>query len=98
MVTLEQTADLMVDSDYKARFYAEYWQTKIRYEKLHRMLIKAEAGTLNFTLTCPKELFAEQAKYMGLYLYQLEVRAELENIDLYGDAPEATAAEIGEEA
>lgn len=98
MVTLKQTADLMMGSDYKARFYAEYWQTKIRYEKLHRTLIKAEAGTLSFTLTCPKELLAEQAKYMGLYLYQLEVRAELENIDLYGEVPEATSTEVDGEA
>lgn len=94
MVTLKQTADLMMGSDYKARFYAEYWQTKIRYDKLHRMLVKWEAGTLNFTPTCPKELLAEQAKHMGLYLYQLEVRAELEKIDLYGDVPEATSTEV----
>lgn len=38
--------------DYKDRFKAEYWQTQVRYEKLHAMIIKYEAGTLNFTPTC----------------------------------------------
>ena len=31
---LKQTTDLMLSQDYKERFIAEYWQTKIRYEKL----------------------------------------------------------------
>ena len=34
---------------YKERFKAEYYQTKINYEKLHRMVVKYEAGTLKFT-------------------------------------------------
>ena len=36
---------MMLSSDYKERFRAEYYQTKIRYEKLHRMTIQYEAGT-----------------------------------------------------
>ena len=35
MITLDDTIILMSSSDYKDRFKAEYWQTKIRYEKLH---------------------------------------------------------------
>lgn len=46
---LRNTAEMMLSSDYKERFRAEYYQTKIRYEKLHRMTIQYEAGTLNFT-------------------------------------------------
>lgn len=84
-MTLEMTKDMMTDADYKTRFYAEYWQTKIRYDKLHRMLVKLEAGTLDFTPTCPKELLAEQASYMGNYLRVLEIRAEMEGVDLFGE-------------
>ena len=73
---------MMTSEDFKERFKAEYYQTKIRYEKLHKMVVKAEAGTLNFEPKCPLELFKEQKKYMGNYLYTLEVRAEIEGIDL----------------
>lgn len=79
---LKDTIDLMTSANYKDRFKAEYWQTKIRYEKLHVMLVKYEAKTLDFEPTCPIELLKDQAKYMGMYLYQLEVRAQIENIDL----------------
>lgn len=79
---LKETISLMESSDYKERFQAEYYQTKIRYEKLHKMVIKYEAGTLLFTPTCPIELFKEQKAAMGKYLYCLEKRAEIENIQL----------------
>lgn len=79
---LEDTFNLMNSSDYKDRFKAEYYQTKIRYEKLHAMTIKYEAGTLNFTPTCPLELLLSQKRNMGMYLHDLEVRAELEGIVL----------------
>ena len=79
---LDFTIDLMRSADYKERFEAEYYQTKIRYGKLHKMLIKAEAGTLDFKPTCPLELLKEQKQYMGMYLHALEVRAEIEGIEL----------------
>ena len=79
---LKDTIEMMTSEDFKERFKAEYYQTKIRYEKLHKMVVKAEAGTLNFEPKCPLELFKEQKKYMGNYLYTLEVRAEIEGIDL----------------
>ena len=79
---LKDTIDLMNSEDYKERFIAEYYQTKIRYEKLHKMLIKYEAKTLNFEPKCSLELLAEQAKHMGLYLKCLEIRAEIEGVDL----------------
>lgn len=82
-MTLDDTKILMTDADYKVRFAAEYWQTKIRYDKLHRMLVKWEAGTLDFTPTCPKELLTEQASYMGNYLRILEIRAEMEGVNLF---------------
>lgn len=41
---LYDTADLMVSQDYKTRFYAEYWQLKIRYEKLKNLNTRIEAA------------------------------------------------------
>lgn len=79
---LIDTVELMNSSDYKERFKAEYLQTKIRYEKLHKMIIKYEAGTLDFEPTCSIQLLKSQASAMGNYLYALEVRAEIEKIDL----------------
>ena len=82
MITLEKTVELMTSDDYKKRFIAEYLQTKIRYDKLHKMLVQYEAGTLGFTPNCPVEVLRGQAYHMGNYLMQLEIRAEIENIDL----------------
>ena len=84
VLDLEDTCKMMLSPDYKYRFIAEYKQTKIRYEKLHKMIVKYEAGTLDFTPTCPIELLKEQASYMGKYLYILEVRAQLEGVNLNG--------------
>lgn len=79
---MKDTVALMNSEDYKERFKAEYWQTKIRYEKLHRMIVRHDAGTLNFKPTCPIDLLRQQKSHMGQYLYCLEVRAEIEGIDL----------------
>jgi TPR repeat protein len=57
-------------------------ETKIRYNKLHDMIVKYEAGTLNFEPSCSLETFKKQASAMGNYLYVLEVRAQVEGIDL----------------
>ena len=78
---LKDTIDLMTSDDYKDRFKAEYWQTKIRYDKLHKMLAKYDAGTLPFE-PANVELLREQAAAMGKYLYLLEERAELEQIKI----------------
>ena len=81
-LTLSDTVEMMQSADYKERFKAEYCQTKIRYLKLHKMLTKADAGTLEFKPTCPLKLLREQKAAMGKYLYCLEVRAEIEGIEL----------------
>lgn len=82
MIDLKDTTELMLSDDYKDRFRAEYLQTKIRYEKLHKMVVKYEAGTLNFKPNCGLDLLKAQKKAMGEYLYCLELRAEIEHIDL----------------
>lgn len=80
---LRDTVGLMESSDYKDRFKGEYWQTKIRYDKLHKMVVKYEAGTLDFTPTTPLDILKKQLSYMGMYLYTLEIRAQLEGIELF---------------
>lgn len=68
--------------NWKERFVQEYKELKERYNKLHRMVIKYEAGTLDFTPNCSLGLLKEQEMYMGDYLRILEIRAEIEDIDL----------------
>ena len=79
---LKDTIPMMDNPDYKERFKAEYYQTKIRYDKLHRMCVRYEAGTLDFTPNCSLELLKEQKAAMGNYLRCLEIRAEIEGIEL----------------
>lgn len=79
---LKETVELMTSEDYKEQFKAEYLQTRIRYNALHAMLVKKEAGTLEFEPTCPVRVLAEQKRYMAEYLRVLEVRAQIEGIDL----------------
>ena len=76
------TVEGMLSPDYKERFKAEYRQTKLRYDKLHAMIVKADAGKLEFTPTCPLKLLRDQKACMGKYLYHLEVRAQIEGIEL----------------
>ena len=85
MMKLNETTVFMNSDDYRDRFKAEYYQTKIRYEKLHTMLVKKEAGTLDFTPRTPIDVLEKQACFMGNYLKQLEIRAEIEGIDLKED-------------
>lgn len=79
---LKDTIVMMRSDDYKERFKAEYWQNKIRYQKLHKACVKYEAGTLHFTPNSSLELLQRQAAAMGEYLHCLELRAEIEGVDL----------------
>ena len=79
---LKDTVEGMTSVSYKERFRAEYQQTKIRYDRLHELLVKYDAGKLTFEPTCGIDWLRKQAKYMGKYLYVLEVRAQLEEIEL----------------
>lgn len=90
---LKDTIGAMCSEDYKARFVAEYYQTKIRYEKLKKFNTKIEAARqVEYTVDkfkcpmpphdCPDELLREQQSVMGNYLHLLELRAEIEGIEL----------------
>lgn len=80
--TLAETASMMDSTDYKERFKAEYYQLKIRYEKLQLMIEKLRAGELEFTPVCKEETLGAQLIYMLGYLKVLEYRAKQEGIVL----------------
>lgn len=82
MYDLKDTIELMTSADYKDRFKAEYWQTKIRHDKLALMVEKYNAGEPDFKPTCPIDILATQLAWMGMYLSILGTRADLEGIDL----------------
>lgn len=81
--TLADTVQLMTSDNYEERFIAEYMQIKHRYNNLHIMLTKLKAGTLTFTPTCSIDILENQEYYMKEYLNQLDIRAEIEGIDIY---------------
>lgn len=78
MMELKDTAALMCSADYKERFKAEYLQLKIRRDKLKAMVDKWDAGTLEFTPTCSRDIYGFQLYVMDGYLDILRHRAELE--------------------
>lgn len=82
MNELKDTVDLMLSEDYKDRFKAEYYQTKIRYIKLKQMIHKWDIGALDFTPTCNRWLYDIQIESMKNYLGVLETRAKIEGVEL----------------
>ena len=87
------TVEGMLSPDYKERFKAEYYQTKIRYERLKKFNTRIEAaGRTDYKPDgvrvpmpkhdCPDDLLIHQQRAMGEYLHILEVRAVIEGIDL----------------
>ena len=89
---LKDTTEMMSSEDYKERFRAEYYQTKIRYEKLKKLNTRIEAvlrmpynmpGRIEMPdHDCPDDILRDQQRCMGEYLHLLELRAEIEGIDL----------------
>lgn len=79
---LKDTVELMTSEDYKERFKAEFYQLKIRYEKLKVMLDKWDNGELDFEPTCPREIYDKQIEGMEIYLDVLKDRAEIEGVVL----------------
>lgn len=56
---------------------AELWETYLR-----RACVD-EAGVLEFTPNCSIDLLKRQKRHMGEYLHDLEIRAEIEGVNLY---------------
>lgn len=72
---LKDTIKLMESDDYKDRFKAEYYQVKIRKEKLQKMLNNKPFHSKDF-------YDYSQLDVMRSYMTLLEHRARKENIDL----------------
>lgn len=79
---LSDTVEMMNSSDYKERFKAEYYQLKIRVNGLKKILDKWDNGELDFTPTCPRNIYNNQFEYMVNYMTVLADRAVMEGIVL----------------
>lgn len=86
---LKDTVKGMMSPDYKERMTAEYWQTRLRYERLKKINTRLEAEAIRCPMPfeqkldgTPASLLRDQQRKMGEYLHILEVRAEMEGIEL----------------
>lgn len=82
MYDLSDTAALMLSSDYRIRFAAEYLQVKLRCERLAKVVEDQLQGTASFKVTCPAELLQKQLADMQAYLRDLCERGNIEGINL----------------
>lgn len=82
MMDLKDTVKMMMSEDYKERFKAEYYQLRIRYEKLKGMVAKWDKATLDFIPNCPRSTYELQLKFMYEYMAILEARAKMEGVNL----------------
>lgn len=79
---LNDTVLLMVSTDYKDRFKAEYIQLKTRLKGLKTMLHNWDNEQLSFIPSCPRSTYDLQVEAMTKYLAVLEARAKIEDINL----------------
>lgn len=79
---LSDTIEMMNSQDYKERFKAEYYQVVIRVNGLKNMIDKWDRGELDFTPTCPREIYNDQIEYMVNYMTVLADRAVMEGIEV----------------
>lgn len=79
---LNDTALLMVSTDYKDRFIAEYIQLETRIKGLETMLNNWDKELLTFIPSCPRSTYNLQLEYMKKYLAVLEARTKIEDIKL----------------
>lgn len=80
---LKDTIGMMISDDYKERFKAEYYQTKIRYKELLSMILDAmDDSKLNPNPPRCVDVLERQLKYMDYYLDVLITRAQIEGIEL----------------
>lgn len=82
MTDLKDTVSLMLSGDYRERFIAEYRQVKIRRDKLRMMVDRWDAGLLEFTPTCSRDIYGFQLYVMDGYIDILRRRAEIKGIEL----------------
>lgn len=76
---LKDTISLMTSDDYKDRLLAEYWQLKIRHQKLQVAIARKSQRLDRDTKTTIDALWA-QSHVMERYLNLLRLRAREEDI------------------
>lgn len=81
---LADTVKLMTSEDWKARLKAEYWQTRIRFDKLNDYIdsdaiMESENGGMDLLL------LTTQRDIMGTYLTSLYNRIIVLDLDKYVD-------------
>lgn len=82
----EDTIKYMLSDDYKERFIAEYWQLKIRHDKLKKYIQQIEIANDYFDDSsapphdCPIQLLKDQLYYMEQYMDILDKRQIIEDI------------------
>lgn len=79
---LQITSEMMNSKNYKDRFIAEYFQVKIRLDKLKQRLKNWDEHNLDFFPSCPRSTYDMQVEAMTYYKNVLEARAKMENIVL----------------
>lgn len=89
IVNLVDTSNMMLSEYKEDNFRAEYYQTKIRYEKLKKINTKLEAQKMagcdidmKLVNNCPYELLRKQQSVMGEYLHILELRSVIQGISI----------------
>lgn len=85
---LKNTIEYMISEDYTERFIAEYWQLKIRRDKLNNFIQRIELaqdyydGKDEPVHDCPLALLKDQLYYMDALLDIMDKRRMLEKINL----------------
>lgn len=79
---LKDTVESMLSDDYIDRLVAEYFQLKIRYNKLCKFCERYRDGKLDFTPDCTLELLLDQKLIMSRYMSILERRFVAEEISI----------------
>lgn len=89
---LSQTCEMMCSKDYRERFKAEFYQLKVRTEKLENFLAKIKAQyhyanncieENNIQHECDEFILEEQLVMMKKYLFIMKQRAVIENINVF---------------
>lgn len=89
MKELKDTVDLMLSDDPRDRFKAEYWQTKIRFDRLNKTILEYDNDAKSSAPPCPsRETLLLQGMRMASYLSLLRLRAKMEGIDIADHEPE----------
>ena len=76
---LKDTVNLMISDDYKDRLLAEYWQLKIKHQKL-QVAIARKSQRLDRDTKTPIDALQTQSHVMERYLNLLRLRAREEGI------------------